>query len=76
MTRAKILIVEDEPAIADAISYALESDGFATRTVHAGAEALPVITSYSIHYTKLYDNSKPARATIFLHRVMTVSYAP
>jgi len=43
MTRTKILIVEDEPAIADAISYALESDGFATRTVHAGAEALPLL---------------------------------
>jgi len=43
MTRTKILIVEDEPAIADAISYALESDGFETKMLHAGAEALPLL---------------------------------
>lgn len=34
--RAKILIVEDEPAISETIQYALETDGFETHCVSAG----------------------------------------
>ncbi len=35
--KPKILIVEDEPAIADAIQYALETDGFETVCLFTGA---------------------------------------
>lgn len=35
-----ILIVEDEPAIADAIAYALSTEGFAPHRVGTGGEAL------------------------------------
>jgi len=45
MAKPKILIVEDEPAIADTISYALETDGFETRTLHAGEEAVALLQS-------------------------------
>jgi two-component system catabolic regulation response regulator CreB len=34
--KAKILIVEDEPAISEAIQYALETDGFETHCLSAG----------------------------------------
>lgn len=40
MTRPRILIVEDEPAIADTIQYALETDGFETVCLNSGG---PVI---------------------------------
>jgi two-component system catabolic regulation response regulator CreB len=45
MAKLKILIVEDEPAIADTISYALETDGFETRTLHSGEESIPLLQS-------------------------------
>lgn len=45
MAKLKILIVEDEPAIADTISYALETDGFETRTLHSGEESIPLLRS-------------------------------
>lgn len=38
--RPKVLVVEDEPAIADAVAYALETDGFEPRVVGTGHEAL------------------------------------
>jgi two-component system catabolic regulation response regulator CreB len=38
--RPKVLIVEDEPAIADTIQYALETDGCDPVVVNAGAPAL------------------------------------
>ena len=34
--KAKILIVEDEPAISETIQYALETDGFETHCLSAG----------------------------------------
>lgn len=45
MAKPKILIVEDEPAIADTISYALETDGFETRTLHSGEESIALLQS-------------------------------
>jgi two-component system response regulator RegX3 len=39
-THAKILIVDDEPAIADAVGYALREEGFAVETLGDGAAAL------------------------------------
>ncbi len=38
--RTRILVVEDEPSIADNIVYSLESEGFATVVCPTGAEAL------------------------------------
>lgn len=42
--KSKILIVEDEPAIADAIQYALETEGFDTVCLSSGS---PVISQLS-----------------------------
>ena len=41
--KPKILIIEDEPAIADTIVYALETEGFETRTLSAGLPALALL---------------------------------
>ncbi|NEW04832.1 response regulator transcription factor [Paenibacillus sp. SYP-B3998] len=40
MERAKILIVEDEIAISDLLSYSLNKEGFQTMTANTGAEGL------------------------------------
>jgi two-component system catabolic regulation response regulator CreB len=45
---ATILIVEDEPAIADTIQYALETEGFTPITAPTGQEALQEIASDGI----------------------------
>lgn len=44
----KILIVEDEPAIADTIQYALETEGFDTRHLAAGRPVLDILESAAI----------------------------
>jgi two-component system catabolic regulation response regulator CreB len=44
----KILIVEDEPAVADAISYALRTDGCDPEWVRTGAAALELMKSGSM----------------------------
>jgi len=41
--RHKVLIVEDEPAIADTIQYALETDGFETIRLTSGLPALTLL---------------------------------
>jgi two-component system catabolic regulation response regulator CreB len=38
-----ILIIEDEPAIADTVVYALESEGFRTRWVRLGTEGVEIL---------------------------------
>jgi len=43
-----ILIVEDEPAIADTIQYALETEGFETRCLAAGRPVLDMLGSTTI----------------------------
>ena len=43
--RSKILIVDDEPAIADNIQYALETDGFETIRLSSGLPAMPLLES-------------------------------
>ncbi len=48
MTKATILIVEDEPAIADTIQYALESDGFLTYRMETGAAVEDLLVSMEI----------------------------
>lgn len=48
MTKPTILIVEDEPAIADTIQYALESEGFQTRRLPAGEGVTRVLEAEKI----------------------------
>jgi len=43
MGKPMILVVEDEPAIADAIQYALESEGFQCQRLTAGAEVIDTL---------------------------------
>src|SRR4051794_13673593 len=40
MDKTKILIIEDEEAIADLLAYGLEREGFLTRTAANGADGL------------------------------------
>ncbi len=44
----KVLIVEDEPAIADTIQYALETEGFVPVTAPTGQEALDLLAADGI----------------------------
>jgi two-component system catabolic regulation response regulator CreB len=46
--KPKILIVEDEPAIADNIQYALETDGFETLCMSSGGPVVPHLDKESI----------------------------
>ena len=48
MTKNRILIVEDEPAIVDTIQYALESEGFETISLSAGQPVLPLLAREKI----------------------------
>jgi two-component system, OmpR family, catabolic regulation response regulator CreB len=41
--KLRILIVDDEPAITDAIQYALETDGFETVCLSSGTPVLPML---------------------------------
>jgi len=45
---AKILIVEDEQAIADNIQYALETEGFETRCLLSGMQVMPLLDKEAI----------------------------
>ena len=47
-TNPKILIVEDEPAIADNIQYALQTEGFETLCLSAGTPVVELLTNESI----------------------------
>jgi two-component system, OmpR family, response regulator RegX3 len=42
---ASVLVVDDEPAIRDAVTYALEREGFSTRTADDGPSALDLARS-------------------------------
>lgn len=46
--KAKILIVEDEPAIADNIQYALETEGFETERLSSGLPVIPLLSEDQI----------------------------
>ncbi len=48
--KARILIVDDEPAIVDAIQYALETEGFETLCLSSG---MPVISALAEHSADL-----------------------
>lgn len=45
---SKILIVEDEQAIADNIQYALETDGFETLCLSSGRQVIPLLSEQQI----------------------------
>ncbi len=47
--RPVILIVEDEPAIADTIQYALETEGCEPLVVNVGGEVLNILARQAIH---------------------------
>ena len=53
MSRMKILIVDDEPAIADTLSYALRAEGFAVDCCTLGSEALSRLASDAIDFVVL-----------------------
>jgi two-component system catabolic regulation response regulator CreB len=46
--KPKILIVDDEPAIADNIQYALETEGFATVCLSTGQSVIPFLSGNSV----------------------------
>ena len=46
--KPKILIVEDEPAIAETIQYALETDGFETYLLSAGMPVIPMLDQEAV----------------------------
>jgi two-component system catabolic regulation response regulator CreB len=46
--KPRILIVEDEPTIADAIQYALETDGFQTALLSSGQPVLPYLSEEAV----------------------------
>jgi two-component system catabolic regulation response regulator CreB len=48
MTKPTVLIVEDEPAIADTIQYALETDGFATIRLDSGERVLATLAEKTV----------------------------
>ena len=55
-TRPAILIVEDEPGIADTLQYALSTDGFEPHWVTSGAAALE----------HMHDNTQPEPALVIM----------
>ena len=44
---ARILVVDDEPSITDAVSTALGYEGFDVASAHAGRTALELVTDFS-----------------------------
>jgi two-component system catabolic regulation response regulator CreB len=48
MDKPTILVVEDEPAIADTIQYALESEGFRCLRLETGSEVVEVLDSQPV----------------------------
>jgi two-component system catabolic regulation response regulator CreB len=53
MIKPTVLIVEDEPAIADTIQYALETDGFATIRLDSGERVLSTLAEKNINLVVL-----------------------
>jgi two-component system catabolic regulation response regulator CreB len=49
----KILVVEDEPSIAENVVYSLEADGFTVLTASTGRAALALMESHEIHLVVL-----------------------
>ena len=45
MSKPRVLVVEDEPGIADVIRYTLQSEGFAPETAASGSQALALLAA-------------------------------
>lgn len=52
-TATRVLIVDDEPAIADTLSYALRSEGFVCQCCGLGSQALQLLTDNSFDFVVL-----------------------
>jgi two-component system catabolic regulation response regulator CreB len=48
VTKPKILIIEDEPAITETIQYALETDGFETHCLSSGSPVISLLAEEAI----------------------------
>ncbi|WP_372636337.1 response regulator transcription factor [Cohnella sp.] len=46
MNKTKILIIEDEAAIADLLEYGLQEEGYLTRSAHTGADGLAKLAEF------------------------------
>ena len=76
MSKPQILVVEDEPAIAETIEYALMTDGCEVTCLQTGLPALSLLAEASIHLVIL-DIGLPDISGIELcKRIRTVSSVP
>lgn len=48
-TKPKVLVVDDEPVIADTLAMILNQSGFETRAVYSGEKALEIAASFEPH---------------------------
>lgn len=48
-TKPKVLVVDDEPVIADTLAMILNQSGFETRAVYSGEKALEMAASFEPH---------------------------
>ncbi|WP_005035770.1 two-component system response regulator CreB [Holophaga foetida] len=71
-----VLIVEDEPAIADTISYALETEGFITRRCTLGREALELLKEGGFRFVVLDVGLPDISGFEVLRRLRTFSDLP
>lgn len=74
--KPKILIVEDEPAIADTIQYALETDGFATEILNSGGPALALLKRENIALIVLDIGLPDINGIELCKQIRTVSDVP
>lgn len=71
-----VLIVEDEPAIADTIAYALETEGFRTRRCALGGEALALLKDDGFRFVVLDVGLPDISGFEVLRRLRTFSEVP
>jgi two-component system, OmpR family, response regulator RegX3 len=72
----KILVVEDEPAIRESVSYALESEGFDVRTANDGASAIDAAESEEFDLVVLDLMLPKLSGTEVCRRVRATSAVP
>lgn len=74
--KPRILIVDDEPAIADTIQYALEMEGFLTLTSHLGAPVAGMIGENPVDLVILDIGLPDISGTEVLRRIREQSRVP
>ena len=67
----KILIVDDEPAIADTLAYALSTEGFSCQCCTLGKEALALVVKQNSNQNSL-ENSAPETEQAFTLMILDV----